>query len=146
MTDDDELMSELRRIGAQVDPVPELVVDNARAALLTRRIDEELAELLLDSAVESGQVRGDQERLRLLSFQLAELSLEVQVEYAGEQVSLRGLVDGMAGEIDLEAGGEHRTMPIDADGEFTAQLPRGAARFRLRAHDGRFVTTSWVLL
>ncbi len=146
MTDDDELMSELRRIGAEVDPVPEFVTDNARAALSTRRIDDELAELLLDSAVESGQVRGDQERLRLLSFQLAEFSLEIQLDYTDEQVSLRGLVAGMAGEIDLETDGEHRTMPVDADGEFTARLSRGAARFRLRAPDGRVITTSWVLL
>lgn len=146
MSDDDELMSDLRRISSQVDPVPEIVIDNACAALSTRRIDEELADLLLDSAAESDQIRGDQEHVRLLSFQLAGFSLEIQVEYTDERVSLRGLVDGLPGEVDLELGGEHRRLTVDADGGFTAQLPRGAARFRLRAHDGRLVTTRWVLL
>lgn len=147
MTDDERLMSDLRRICAQVDPVPEVVVDNARGALLARRIDEELVELLLDSAAESDEVRGDQDQLRLLSFQLADLSLEVQVEYRGEQVALRGLVEGTSGAVELEHGGEHRTsLPIDADGEFAAEVPRGAIRFRLRAHDGVLATTRWVLL
>jgi hypothetical protein len=146
MMDDEELMSSLRRISSQIDPMPEIVIDNARAALLTRRIDEELAELLLDSAVESGQVRGDQEHVRLLSFQLAGVSLEIQLEYTGERVSLHGLVDGVSGEVDVELGGEHRRLPINADARFTVQLPRGAARFRLRANDGRLVMTSWVLL
>jgi hypothetical protein len=146
MMDDEELMADLRRICAQSDPVPEFVVDNARDALLTRRFDEELAELLLDSAAESGLLRGEQERVRLLSFQLTDLSLEVRVEYLGEQASVRGFVEGMTGQVEVDLGSEHRTVPIDADGEFTTEVPRGAVRFRLRAHDGVIVTTRWVLL
>lgn len=148
MTDEDEMMAELRRIAGQVDPVPELVIDNGRAALSTRALDAELAELLLDSALESAQVRGAGEQVRLLSFQLEDVLLEVQAEYAGDEVSLRGLVDGAGGEVDVEAGGGaggRRTVPIDADGGFATRLPRGAARFRLRSRGG-VVTTSWVLL
>jgi hypothetical protein len=149
MTDDDELVAELRRIAGQLDPVPDSVVDNGRAALLTRALDAELAELLLDSALESAQVRGEAERVRLLSFQQEDVLLEVQAEYAGDQVSLRGLVDGTTGAVDLELGGGaggRRTIPIDADGGFTTRLPRGAARFRLRSRGGSLITTSWVLL
>lgn len=145
MTDDEDLMSTLRRIAAQTDPVPELVIDSGRAALLTRRLDAELAELLLDSAVESTQVRGAAEQVRLLSFQLDDVSLEVQAEYAGDQVSVRGLVAGAAATVEVELGGEHRELPVDADGQFGTRLPRGAARFRLRTR-GRLITTGWVLL
>ena len=145
---DDELMSELRRIAEQLEPVPESVLDGGRAALLTRGLDAELAELLLDSALESAQVRGVADQVRLLSFQLDDGSLEVQAEYGGEQVSLRGLVDGEAGEIEVEHGGagELRRVPVDAGGGFKLRLPRGAARFRLRTRSGRLIMTSWVLL
>lgn len=148
MTAEDELMAELRRIAGQLDPVPELVIENGRAALLTRALDAELAELLLDSALESAQVRGVAEQVRLLSFQLDDVLLEMQAEYAGDEVSLRGLVDGAGGELEVELGGGaggHRTIPVDADGGFSTRLPRGAARFRLRSRGG-VITTSWVLL
>ena len=148
MTDEDELMAELRRIAGQLDPVPELVVENGRAALLTRALDAELAELLLDSTLESAQVRGAAEQVRLLSFQLADVLLELRAEDAGDEVSLGGLVDGAGGELEVELGGGtggHRTIPVDADGGFSTRLPRGAARFRLRTRGG-VITTSWVLL
>jgi len=88
MTDDEELMTSLSRIAARFDPVPQAVIDHGRAALLTRGLDAELAELLLDSALESTQVRGDQEQVRLLSFYVHDISVEVQVEYEDDQVSL----------------------------------------------------------
>jgi hypothetical protein len=149
MTDDDELMSELRRIAGQLEPVPEIVIDSGRAALLTRALEAELAELLLDSSLESSQVRGGTEQVRLLSFQLDDVLLEVQAESTGDEVSLRGLVDGATGAVGVELGGGaggQRTVPIDADGGFTTRLPRGAARFRLRSRGGGLMTTSWVLL
>lgn len=144
--DDEQLLAGLRRISSQIDPVPEIVMESARAAFLTRRIDEEFAELLLDSAVETDQVRGEEMLVRLLSFHLDDTALEVQVKYEEEQVSLRGLVDGVSGEVDIETRGERRRVPVDADGGFTARLERGAVRFRLRANNGRLVMTSWVLL
>jgi hypothetical protein len=146
---DDELMSELRRIAGQLDPVPRAVVDDSRAALLTRGLDAELAELLLDSAAETAQVRGEAERVRLLSFHAGDVSVEVQAEYAGEAVFLRGLVDGAPGEVELERGGDPgggQRLAVDAGGEFTARVPRGATRFRLRTRGGGVITTSWVLL
>jgi hypothetical protein len=143
---EDELMDTLSRIAAQVDPVPQTVIDNGRAALLTRGLDAELAELLLDSAAESALVRGDQDQMRLLSFYVHDISVEVQVEYEDDEVSLRGLVDGATGVVDLELGDGHRELPVDADGGFTTRLPRGAARFWLRTRGGRVVRTRWVLL
>ena len=143
---DEELMSELRRVCSQVDPVPADVVDGASRALRTRRFDEQLAELLLDSAAELTQVRGDHEQVRLLSFQFGELSLEVQLAYADDRVTIKGLVDGALGAAEIDRGGEHRELPIDNDGMFTTEISRGATRFRLAAQDGVIVTTQWILV
>lgn len=146
MADDDELMERLRRIAAVVDPVPERVLDDGRAALLTRGLDAELAELLLDSAAESAQVRGDGDEMRLLSFYVHDVSVEVQVEYEDGGVSVRGLVDGATGPLELEFGAGRRSLSVDEEGAFATRLSRGAARFWLRTRGGRVVRTSWVLL
>ncbi|TDV57490.1 hypothetical protein [Actinophytocola oryzae] len=143
---DEELMDELRSACSRVDPVPESVLDNARGALLSRRFDEQLAELLLDSASEFAQVRGDQDQLRLLSFQLGEFSLEVQLEYVDERVTVRGLVDGISGTAEMDLGGERWALPVGTDGMFTTEIHRGAARFRVAAPDGVVVTTQWILV
>lgn len=144
--DEEELMSRLRRIGSQIDQVPGFVLDNARAAFLTRRIDEELAELVMDSSVAGSQVRGDGEHVRLLSYHHADVLLEIKLDYSGELVALSGLADGVSGEVEVEQGGERRILPIGVDGAFTAELPHGPVRFRLLAHDGTTMTTSWALL
>jgi hypothetical protein len=146
MTTDEELMSMLRRIAAKVDPVPESAVENGRAALMTSGLDAELAELLLDSAAESAQVRGDDNQTRLLSFFVHDVSVEVQVEYVDDEVSLQGLLDGAVGPLDVELGDGRRSLSVDDDGVFTTRLPRGAARFWLRTRGGRMVRTRWVLL
>jgi hypothetical protein len=143
---DEETMSALRRLYARIDPVPRHVVHDASRALETRRLDEELAELLLDTAEEFAQVRGDQEQLRLLSFQRGDLSLEVQLEYQDDLVTVRGLVEGLSGAAEMDLGEERLRLPVDTDGMFTAEVPRGAARFRLAAPGGVSVVTQWVLV
>jgi hypothetical protein len=144
--DDEELMSMLRRIAERADPVPESVVVDGRAALATRGLDAELAELLLDSAHETAQVRGADDDVRLLSFYVHDVSVELRVEYGNGEVSLRGMVDGATGPVDLELGDGRRSLPVDEDGGFATRLPRGAARFWLRTRGGRVVRTRWVLL
>jgi hypothetical protein len=146
MTTDDELMAALRRIAAEVDPVPEPVTESARAALATRRLDEELAALLTDSALQADLVRGDED-VRLLSFESGRISVELQVEPAGGRVSVKGLATGAAGEVVVESAGTRRSTTIDPEGWFSlADLPRGTTRMHLRATDGTPVATSWVLL
>lgn len=147
MTDDDDLINRLRRIAADFDPPPDAVVDNARAGFSMRRIDDEIATLLMDSAVESELVRGTAQDVRLLSFQTAEILVELQAKPAGDQVSLRGLVTGASGHVTVETANRRWTAAIDAEGWFTVtDLPGGATRLRLRTPDGRSVTTSWTLL
>jgi len=146
--DDDELLARLRRAADAADPVPDLVRLSAQAAFATRRIDEELADLVLDSElVAPGQVRAADDDVRLLSFEAPGVSVELQIEHASGRVSLRGLVSGAVGEAVVEIAGERRTAPIDDEGWFVvAGLPRGATRVRVTAEDGREITTGWALL
>jgi hypothetical protein len=146
--DDDELMDVLRAAAAQADPVPDLVLRQARAALVTRDLDAELADLTFDSDLaEAGAVRTGGDDVRLLSFQSAQVSLELQVEYANGRVALRGLITGATGEAVIEVAGERHVRPIGAEGWITAAgLPRGATRVRVTAADGTAVTTGWASL
>jgi hypothetical protein len=142
---DEELLGELRAAAAQADPVPDLVLRQARAALATRDLDAELADLAFDSALAAaGAVRAEGDDVRLLSFESPRVSVELQVEYADGRVVLRGLVTGATGDAVIEVAGERHTRPIDDDGWFTAAgLPRGTTRVRVTAADGTPVTTGW---
>ncbi|WP_370971067.1 hypothetical protein [Amycolatopsis sp. cg9] len=145
---DDELMEVLRAAAAQADPVPDLVLRQAKAALSLRDPDAELADLAFDSDLaEAGAVRAAAEDVRLLSFASARVSVELQVEYADGGVSLRGLITGATGEAVIEVAGERHVRPIGAEGWFTAAgLPRGATRVKVTAADGTAVTTGWASL
>ncbi|MCG8927427.1 hypothetical protein [Lentzea sp. CC55] len=139
----------LRAAAERIDPPPSTVVEVGRAALSTRRIDEELAALIADSdLVPAGVVRdGAGDEPRLLVFETAGVTLEVHVEPDGGQLVLRGLVAGASGSVVIEAASGLRSAPIDAGGWFTVVgLVDGSARFRLRGDDGTPIVTSWVLI
>lgn len=145
--DDDELVDRLRTIAVRVDSPPDFVTDLARAALSTRRIDDVLAELVHDSMTDTlALARGDDEQLRLLSFEHGAVSIELQVHTVGNAVSVRGLVSGATGEVVVQTATSSRSAPIDEEGWFTANsLPTGLLRLRLCTGDTT-VTTSWITL
>jgi hypothetical protein len=143
---DDQLMDRLRLMAARIEGRPRLVDDSARAALATRRLDAELAELVLDSAPEEvvAGVRGNQQT-RLVSFQAATVTVELQVHESADRLALRGLVSGATGRVVVETTREQRVASIDSDGWFAiGDLPRGSLRLRLQDADGAAVTTSWM--
>jgi len=144
--DDEVLIGRLRAIAALVDDPPSWLDQTARAALSTRRLDGELAELMLDSDLsQTALVRAAEDGVRLLSFETASVSIELQIEDVDGRLTLRGLVSGASGEAVIEMASESRIVPISAQGWFVVvDLPRGAVRVRLRALDGTTVTTSWV--
>jgi hypothetical protein len=149
MTDDDEeLLARLRSAAADIDPPPALVFENARAALSVRRMDAELAALVMDSELaEPGVTRAAGDEPRLLLFEASSVSLELEVEPVRDRISLRGLVSGADGEAVVQFGGQRQSAPIDADGWFTVTgLPGGAIRVELRGQDGAMVVTGWVLV
>lgn len=144
MTTDDELLARLRRIADEADAVPDFVTEGARAAFSMRRLDDELAELLSDSDLAPSAVRGAGPRL--LSFETAGVSLELQIEEKAGRVSLGGLVIGSAHEIEVQTTTSvPRRIPTDGHGWFRADdLPVEPLRIRVPTTDGPAVTTGWI--
>src|SRR3954454_6431033 len=85
MTDDDAVTeAELRAIFNQVDPVPLLLEDAARGAFTWRTVDDELAELMRDSAdEEAGALVRSGTGPRQLSFESPRLGIELEVVSTG---------------------------------------------------------------
>ena len=82
MSDDTE--NRLRAIVAVVDPVPGVVSEAARASLTWRTVDEELAELMRDSAdEEAGVLVRSSGGPRQLSFESPRIGIELEVVTTG---------------------------------------------------------------
>jgi hypothetical protein len=146
MTTDDELMEQLRRIANEADAPPDLVAESARATFSTRRLDDELAELLHDSELTAAAVRGARPGPRLLSFEFGEVSLELQIEDVRGRLVLRGIAIGTVGSAEVETitTAPHAAV-IDEKGWFRVEgLPVEALRVRVRAANGTAVTTGWI--
>jgi hypothetical protein len=154
--DDDELMAQLSRLAGELDAVPEHVVAAAQAALSTRDLDSELAELVADSSATESELefelvrRGaDAGHDRLLSFDSGELQVELEVIQDGDELTLIGQVIGTAPvDCSLEYGDSRRiALPTDELGRFLVDgLSGGPVRVRCRSATGASVSTSWVML
>jgi len=85
MTDKDATTeAELRAIFSHMDPVPQLLDDAARTAFTWRTVDDELAELMRDSAEEeAGQLVRGGHGPRQLSFESPRLGIELEVVSTG---------------------------------------------------------------
>jgi hypothetical protein len=85
MTDDDAITeAELRAIFNLLDPVPPLLDDAARGAFTWRTVDDELAELMRDSAEEeAGALVRSGRGPRQLSFESPRLGIELEVVSTG---------------------------------------------------------------
>lgn len=144
--DDDALLDRLRSVADEADPAPRHVTEAAFAALATRRLDHELAELVADSELTApGLVRDSRADVRLLTFESAEVSVELQLTAAGPRRSMRGLVTGAAGTVTVQTPGDIRTAALDGGGWFTVDdLHPGPHRLHLRTADGVPVVTTWV--
>jgi len=146
--DNDEAV--LVRLGAvldELDPMPSEVLSEGRALFGLRRLDEELAELVRDSAEDrSGllAVRGEGD-VRLISFETGPVTVELQVTERGAVRDLVAQVTGTAlvgAEVETSAG--RRDIPIE-DSLFTVEdIPAGFLRLRLHTVAGRHLVTSWV--
>jgi hypothetical protein len=149
-TSDDILIARLRTLADQTDAPPEMVLQAARAAFLMRRIDAELAELVLDSAVDAGPVAvraGETDTVRMLSFETDSVSIEVQVTDIDGLRSLLGLVSGASGPVEVETAAGRSSVELDGLGRFTVpNVPPGRVRLHLTADNGAAIATSWVSL
>ncbi|MGN9911364.1 hypothetical protein ACTMTJ_27775 [Phytohabitans sp. LJ34] len=151
--DDDALMAELRRIAAEVDPVPLSVVEAARAAIATRHLDHELAELVADSA-DAGSgllfeaVRGPGvAESRLLTFDGGGVQVDVDLAPTGGGLRVIGQFTGPVTECAVERGdGGALELAVDELGRFVADdVSPGPLRLRYRSEIGQLVRTAWLV-
>jgi hypothetical protein len=150
---DELLMSELRAFFADVDPVPPLVVETAKASLGWRRLDAELAELLSDSALQDESLaltRGGGAPARAVTFSSSGLTIDIEVHVDDPARTLLGQLSPPArATIEVQPMAES-PLSTEADrlGRFRVQLPTGGPiRLRVLATDERVglpVETSWI--
>jgi hypothetical protein len=148
-----ELMNELRSILERVDPPPGEISEFARAALGWRRLDGELAELLADSALETGATalaRSGSAGGRWLTFKADGLAIDLQIEADGGVLTLLGQLapPPAAAAIEVQTGDGAVAATADADslGRFRVKVEaRGRIRLRVLRPDppGAPIETSW---
>lgn len=151
--DDTQLEEELRRVVAQVDSVPPVLVEAAVGAFAWRTIDADLAELTFDSQVdhdEAALVRGTQQG-RMLSFRASNLTIEVEVTGTGASRRLVGqLAPPQRASVDIRHGDGVVTVEADELGRFSADsLQAGPISLRCSPDSATGqppVVTDWVTI
>jgi hypothetical protein len=151
-TDPDErLIGELRGLFAELDPVPPLVIETAKASLGWRRLDADLAELLSDSALEEqpfALARGGEATARAVTFSSNELTIDIEVHVDDEARTLLGqLSPPAAAGIEVQTTDEEVvSSETDQLGRFRVRLASGGPiRLRVLGAEGTPpVETSWI--
>lgn len=145
-TDDDRLIELLGRALREADPVPEHVLEGARAAFTWRTIDTELAELVFDSARELAGARAD-EASRQITFQAPGVEIEVMVIDDGMRRLVGQLVPPSMKRIELVGADSVHSTDTDRLGRFSFdELAPGPVRLVVLGEDGaHLVQTEWVL-
>lgn len=149
------LFEELRKLCADVDPIPEDVVAAGHCAFIARSLDEELALLVYDSG-RDGELVGVRSATgtRQLTFETGDLTLELEVATGpagsvnqGSGSMVGQLVPPCPGTVEVRHPGGSVTVAADRLGRFSARgLPSGPMSLRCRAKDGTSVLTEWILV
>jgi hypothetical protein len=144
---DETLLLRLGAVLEKIDPTPPEVLTEGKALFGLRRLEEELAELVRDSAEDRGgllAVRGEGD-VRLISFETGPVTVELQVTERGTLRDLVAQVSGTAvvgAEVETSAG--RRDVPVEERLFSAEDVPAGLLRLRLRTAAGRDLVTSWV--
>lgn len=147
MSDDRlRLEEELRRAAGLLDPVPERLVREAVSAYAFHTIDAELAELTFDSLdpEHAVAVRGPGGP-RLLTFEAATLTVEIEITEDGDARRLTGQISPpRPADVDLRCRHLRRTVRADDLGRFGCDgLTAGLLGVRCRTAE-ETVVTDWV--
>jgi hypothetical protein len=149
--DDERLITRLAALAREADPPPPDLYELGRATFELYRIDDELAELMTDSRLDSHAVRAGTADVRLLSFESAGTSLEIQITGSGATRSVLGQLVGPQvpgpGRAFLHrpSGSPAQSSAVDAFGRF--QFPKApASRFRIRVEvaGSPSISTGWL--
>ncbi|HET6866725.1 MAG TPA: hypothetical protein VFH80_12480 [Solirubrobacteraceae bacterium] len=147
---DEPLMAELRAFFAEVDPVPPLVTETAKASLGWRRLDADLAELLSDSALEEATfagARGGEAPVRAVTFSSGPLTIDIEVHVEDQGRTLLGqLSPPERAKLEIQTVAEEPlSAATDQLGRFRVSLPAGGPiRLRVLGGEGHAVETSWI--
>ena len=150
---DELLMAELRALFAEVDPVPPLVSETAKASLGWRRLDADLAELLSDSALEEESfalARGSGAPARAVTFSSTGLTIDIEVHVDGPERTLLGQLSPAApATVEIQTVNDAQfSAEADRLGRFRVRLPAGGSiRLRVLGAGGGAgppVETSWI--
>jgi hypothetical protein len=140
------MFATLRNVIDRADPVPQGVIDAARAAYTWRTIDAELAELTADSAMATAGVRSTSAP-RLLTFEGAGIEVEVEITQTGSTRHLSGqLVPVGPAQIAVRWSGGSQEATADDLGRFAVdRVPAGSVSLAIvRAGADQPIVTSWI--
>lgn len=140
--EDAQLVADLAR-ALGPDPLPPGLLDRAEGLLAWMGVDEELAVLMEETAVEPAGTRGPG-AATATTYQVADGS--VALELSVEPGLLRGQVlSGAVNRVVIElSGGGTRASALDELGQFAFHgLSRGPARLRLERGSALPVVTDW---
>jgi hypothetical protein len=146
-----ELLDELRAAAQRFDPVPDAVIEAARAAWTWRTIDAELAELTYDSWTEDKELAGVRgvaaTASRMLSFEASGVALELEIDVEGDQRRVLGqIVPAQPGVVEIHHRRGTALVEADAVGRFSAaSIAPGLFRLTVRpSGQPREVATAWI--
>ena len=145
---DDDLLELVSRALRAADPVTHHVVEGARAAWTWRTIDEELAELVFDSAAELTGVRSE-DTARQLTFRAPGMEIEVMVVDEARRRIVGQLIPPGTHVVQLLTSDDRaQEETTDRLGRFTFDaVAPGPVRLAVLDPDGtHLVTTEWTLL
>jgi hypothetical protein len=145
---DDDLLELVGRALRAADPVPDRVIEGARAAWTWRTIDQELAELVFDSAAELTGVRSE-DTARQLTFRAPGMEIEVMIVDEASRRIVGQLVPPGTFTVQLLTSDDVvRDETTDRLGRFAFDaVAPGPVRLAVVDPDGtHVVTTEWTLL
>ncbi|WP_426567006.1 hypothetical protein ACPPVT_10905 [Angustibacter sp. McL0619] len=139
---DERLLSRLGSMYDELDPVPDVVSEAARAAFILRDLDAELIPLV--ESLATTFVRGESDNW--LSFALEDLEIDLgsRRERSGWQIV--GQITGAVQEMTVHTLAGSEPVAVDEMGRFRAEVSARTLSLRLTTPDGRRLRTEWVSL
>ncbi len=139
---DEQVLEHLADVYHQLDPVPGLVAESARAVFGLRDLDSELVPLVEQAA--STAVRGEQDGWVSFAVDGLEIDLGSRRERHGWHIV--GQVTGGVRELSVHTLAGAEPVAVDDHGRFSAAVSARTLSLRLTTSDGRRLRTQWVSL
>ncbi len=146
---DEQLLNRLAQALDAAEPLPEGMIDAAKATFTWRTIDAELAALVFDSATEELAGVRSTDATRQMTFRTPGVEIELVVVSETSRRLVGQLVPPQAAEIELHHEDETRTVQSDNLGRFTFHdVPVGSVRLtcKLTGEGETTVQTEWIII